>query len=112
MSKRIVIKFLPVASKTNPSPKPEVVYRGHAKCFDAVWQSCAENLPPELMHRGGRGYIFIGRDSEPAVEQTNPHSPFAKEWEGTDKSGLFHDFLKRELMLYFPLKNEVAVATT
>jgi hypothetical protein len=108
----LVIKYSAAATEVEPAPKPEIIYSGHAKCFEEVWQSCAEHLPGDLMRRYGRGYVFVGRDTGPTFEQSNPNSPFAKEWLGTEQGGTFHDFLKRELTLYFPQENDAVFSVT
>lgn len=118
MTKRLVIYYIPNSSAANPNPSEQLVYRGHAPSFADMWQKCHSKLPLDLCRLNGAGKILVGREDDAWIKNPSPNSPAAVIWQGTAKSGLAVDFLRRHTTLYFPALAEseadqaVEVATT
>ncbi len=102
MTKRLVVLYIPTPSAANPKPVEQLVYRGGASTFALMWQKCAEKLPTDLMRVNGSGVVLVGREGDTWIENPSPHSPAAKPWHGSEKSGSIMEFLRVQTMLYFP----------
>ena len=106
----LVVYYIPEATKQNPQPTEQLVYRGKAPSFAVLWQSCVEYLPEGLLRRYAKGRLLVGRPGDDWIENPTYESPAAKLWLGSASSGPVMNFLDSHTMLYFKSTPQTAVA--